>query len=246
MGLGIFKEAPMIAFQIRCAPILAALFILLAGCAGETSPTSFVANAPTDAFGAQNQPAEYHISPGDLLAVNVFQVPDLTKEVQVDANGIIALPLIGEIHAGGQTTHGLETEIATKLRAKYLQSPQVSVFLRNAVGAQVTITGAVNRPGVYPIAGQMSLGQALALSGDVAEIGDPTSIRVFRHSDGGKSVAKFNLDDIRAGKSPDPALEAGDMVVVDNSGARVAWKNTKDILMPTVQTAATPAAFLLK
>ena len=235
----------MIAWQIRCTPILAALFILLAGCAGETSPTAFVANAPTDAFGAQNQPAEYHISPGDLLAVNVFQVPDLTKEVQVDANGMINLPLIGEIHAGGQTTHALETEIATKLRAKYLQSPQVSVFLKNAVGAQVTVSGAVNRPGVFPIAGQMSLGQALALSGDVSDVGDPDSIRVFRHSDGGRSVAKFNLDDIRAGKAPDPALEAGDMVVVDNSGPRVAWKNTTAILMPSVQMAATPASLLM-
>jgi len=222
-----------------------ALLILLGGCSSPSDTAGFVATAaPANVSGSAAASAEYLLSPGDLLDISVFQVPDLNKEVQIDAAGQISLPLIGDVKAAGETAHALETDIAARLRAKYLQSPQVSVFVKNAAGQQVTVTGAVNRPGVYPIVGQMTLVQALAASGDLNEVGDPSSIRVFRQANGSRSQAKFNVDDIRAGKAADPSLYAGDMVVVDNSGARTAWKNVRDIISPTTSTVATGALFL--
>lgn len=223
-----------------------ALLILLDGCSGPSDSGAFVATAPTNISAPTPAPgsAEYHLSPGDLLDISVFQVPDLTKEVQIDAAGQIALPLIGQMNAAGDTAQALETEIAAKLRAKYLQSPQVSVFVKNAAGQQVTVTGAVNRPGVYPIVGQLTLVQALAQSGDLNEVGDPGSIRVFRQANGSRMVAKFNIDDIRSGKATDPNLYAGDMVVVDSSASRTAWKNAKDIISPVVGPAAIGATFV--
>ncbi len=218
------------------------LIVLLEACSSPSDNSGFVATTSPQPPPAAS--AEYLLSPGDLLDISVFQVPDLTKEVQVDAAGQISLPLIGDVHAAGKTAHALETEIATKLQAKYLQSPQVSVFVKNAAGEQVTITGAVNRPGVYPIVGQMSLIQALALSGDLNEVGDPGAVRVFRQTDGSRVVAKFNIDDIRSGKAADPSLYAGDTVVVDSSGSRTAWKNAKDIMAPAMGPAELGAAFL--
>lgn len=210
--------------------------ILLGGCASvpdSSGPAgAFVATTATpssDVSGADAVAREYHLSSGDLLDISVFQVPDLTKEVQVDATGRISLPLIGQMKAAGETAHELETEITTKLRAKYLQTPQVSVFLKSAAGQHVTITGQVMRPGVYPIVGQMSLIQALAQSGDLNQVGDPSSVTVFRQANGQRQVAKFNVEDIRAGKAADPALYAGDMVVVDSSGGRSAWADVKEV-----------------
>lgn len=224
---------------LRVCMVLALAFCLGA-CSNSAENVAFMAKAPDSVATS----TDYLLSPGDLLDISVFQVPDLTKEVQVDAAGQISLPLIGEIQATGKTAHALEVEIAAKLRAKYLQSPQVSVFVKNAAGQQVTVTGAVNRPGVYPIVGQMTLVQVLAQSGDLSEIGDHGSIRVLRQVNGGNTQSKFNIDDIRAGKASDPQLHAGDMVVVDSSGIGVAWKNVKDIVSPTA-SAATVGALIV-
>lgn len=215
---------------------LIALLMFMGGCSTES--TSFVATAPANFPGSSGISGEYRLSPGDLLDITVFQVPDLTEDVQVDEAGKISLPLIGEVNAAGQTAHQLETQIATKLKAKYLQSPQVSVFVKTAAGEQVTVTGQVNRPGVVPIVGQLTLLQALAESGDLNDVGDPGSIRIFRDVNGGRSVTKFNIDDIKSGKVADPNLYARDMVVVDSSGTRTAWKNTKDIIGPALSPAA--------
>lgn len=219
--------------------ILAAFFIELGACSSTPDNTALMARAPADVSSSAS--SEYLLSPGDLLDISVFQVPDLSKEVQVDAAGQISLPLIGNLQAGGQTAHALEAEIAEKLQAKYLQSPQVSVFVRNAAGEEVTVTGAVNRPGVFPIAGRMTLVQALAQSGDVNDVGDASSIRVFHQEYGRSTQTKFNVNDIRAGKAPDPNLYAGDMVVVDTSGGLTAWKNVKEIIAPTSSAASIAA-----
>jgi polysaccharide export outer membrane protein len=220
---------------LRCL-ILGVLLLFLDGCSsgsaiGVAEPGAFEATAePAPVGGASPTAGEYHLSPGDILDVTVFQVPDLNKEVQIDGIGNISLPLIGEMKVAGETVHALEGEITEKLKAKYLQSPQVSVFLKNAAGRQVTITGAVTRPGVYPVMGRLTLVQALAESGDINEVGDPSAILVFRQQSGSRMVARFNVDDIRAGKAADPDLYAGDMVVVDASGSRSAWHSFTQVL----------------
>ena len=155
------------------------------------------------------------------------------------------MPLIGEITAAGKTPHVLEREIAAKLSAKYLQSPQVTVFLKKADGEQVSVSGEVTKPGVFSIAGKMTLVQALALAGDIDPVGDPGSVRVFRQTNGSRVAAQFNVDDIRSGKAPDPELLAGDMVVVDGSGSRSFWKGTKDLL-PGIGALGSVAAYTLK
>lgn len=229
---------------------IVALFLLVGGCSGasDTSAlsTSFTATAPAaaPADGSGTAVSQgYRLSTGDTLDISVFQVPDLTKEVQIDAAGDISLPLIGQVKAGGLTTHGLETEIAAKLQAKYLQSPQVSIFLKNAAGQQVTVDGSVKTPGVHPIVGQMTLVQAVAESGGIDDVGDTSAVLVFRPTNGRRTVAKFNLDDIRSGKAPDPNLYAGDMVIVDSSGSRSLWKNVSSAI-PTFATFAYVAPLL--
>src|SRR5690606_32406111 len=106
----------------------------------------------------------YRIGAQDLLEVSVFGVKDLKQEVRVNSNGQISLPLIGGVMAGGKTIPELEQHIATKLQDGYLQNPQVSVFVKEFTSQQVTVSGTVKKPGIYPLTGKTSLLQALAMA----------------------------------------------------------------------------------
>ena len=101
--------------------------------------------------------SDYRILSGDVLQITVFQVQDFNRDAQVDAAGNIALPLIGGVPAAGKTVHEVESEIAGRLRAKYLQDPQVLVTIKDAVGLRVSVQGAVKSPGVIQIRGDTTV-----------------------------------------------------------------------------------------
>ncbi|HVX35738.1 MAG TPA: polysaccharide biosynthesis/export family protein, partial [Hyphomicrobium sp.] len=104
----------------------------------------------------------YKIGPFDVLDITVFRVPELSKTVQVAAMGTINLPLVGEVPAAGQTAQSVERDLTKRLGAKFLQSPQVNVNIREYNSQRVTIDGAVKKPGVYPIRGGTTLLQLIA------------------------------------------------------------------------------------
>ena len=160
--------------------------------------TSLPAPDLTAITGATAQP-DYRIGPLDMLEISVFQVPDLSKTVQVNSGGQIALPLIGTVVAGGKTVGELETEISNKLQASYLQSPQVSVFVKEATSQRVTVDGAVANPGIVPLTGQTTLLQTIAVSGGMVPGADP-SVMVFRNVQGKRMAAKFDMKAIRQGR----------------------------------------------
>jgi polysaccharide biosynthesis/export protein len=174
--------------------------------------------------------SEYRIAALDMLQVSVFQVPDLSKTVRVATNGTITLPLVGEVVAAGKSANQLGTEIAGKLGAKYLQSPQVTVFVSDAVSQRITVEGAVTKPGIYPTTGPTTLMQVIALSGGLDEIADSRAIVVFRNVAGKRKAAMFDYTAIRAGKVDDPIIQGGDIVAVDQSGAKAALKNLRDTI----------------
>ena len=107
----------------------------------------------------------YKIGAMDVLDISVFQVPELTKSVQVADTGTINLPLVGEVAVVGKTAQQVERELTTKLGAKYLQNPQVTVFVKEYNSHQVTIQGEIKKPGVFPLKGPTSLLQLVALAG---------------------------------------------------------------------------------
>ena len=111
----------------------------------------------------------YEIGPLDVLDISVFQVPDLTKSVQVSDTGTINLPLVGEIAVAGRTAQEVERDLTSRLGAKYLQNPQVTVYVKDYNSQRVTVTGAVSKPGVYPIKGRTSLMQVVAMAGGLGD-----------------------------------------------------------------------------
>ena len=160
----------------------------------------------------------YKIGPLDLLDVSVYQVPDLTKTVQVSDNGNINLPLAGEVPAAGKTAEELERDLTTKLGAKYLQNPQVTVLVKEFNSSRVTISGAIGKPGVYPYRGE-SLLQFVAMAGGVTENANST-VLIVRETNGQRSAAKFDISAIQYGRMPDPPIQAGDVIVADTSFAK--------------------------
>jgi polysaccharide export outer membrane protein len=215
---------------------VALLCVLPGGCASssgmkegtirtvDTSPGLLPAPDTTSASGAYEGVSEYRIGPQDLLKISVFGVAELSQEVRVNSNGQISLPLIGNLQAGGRTIQELEHDIASKLAQGYLQSPQVSVFVKEYTSQRVTVEGAVKKPGIYPLTGRTTLLQVIATAEGLDELANPQGIMVFRVIKGKKMGAVFNLAQIRHGAAEDPQIYGDDIVVVDQSGSKSAFR----------------------
>jgi polysaccharide export outer membrane protein len=169
--------------------------------------------------------SDYRIGPQDLIDISVFQVADLARTVRVNTAGQISLPLVGTIQAGGMTVQGLEVEIAKKLEEKFLQNPQVTVFIKEYASQRVTVEGAVIRPGIFPLTGRTSLLQCIAISGGLLPLADPKGVVIFRQVGGKKMAAVFDIKAIRAGNAEDPLVYGDDIIVVDTSGSKTALGN---------------------
>ena len=199
----------------------------IGGSAAANAQKIFAANAqPSGVAGSE----DYHIAALDVLEVAVLGVKDLNSTVQVSTSGLISLPLVKTVRAGGRTTTELEQDIAKKLSASYLQSPQVTVFIKEYNSQRVTVDGAVVKPGIFPILGKMSLLQSIALAEGLNRVADPTGVIVFRQINGQKQAARFDLKLVRGGKVADPLLMAGDIVMVDESTTRTTLRDINDYL----------------
>lgn len=188
--------------------------------------------APTSST-PPNPAAEYKIGPSDLLEIAVFGQPELARTVRVDTRGRISLPLIGAIDAVGRTSQQLERLIADRLGENFLQSPQVSVFIKEFTSLRFTVEGAVNKPGVYPLVGQMTLLRALATAGGQGALSDVSEVMLFRVQPATGSVTlKYDVEKIRAGELADPLILNDDLMVVRRSKTRVALKDSifRDLL----------------
>lgn len=181
-------------------------------------------------FGAPDSPvlvpleAGYRIAPMDRVAIRVFKMPDLSGEYEVDLAGNISMPLIGEQRAYDLTTAQLDDVLTRKLGEKYLENPDVSVGIKESVRRTVTVDGAVARSGSYPVPGPMTLMQAVAAAGGAREDANVRRVAVFRTIAGQRQAAAFDLASIRRGEAQDPAVYAGDIVVVDGSAIKAAQK----------------------
>lgn len=179
----------------------------------------------TAASGAYEGATDYRIGAQDLLEISVFGVQELNKEVRVNSNGQISLPLIGGVMAGGKTIPELEAELARKYADGFLQRPQVSVFVKEFTSQRITLEGAVSKPGIYPITGRTSLLQAIALAGGVDDkLADLGGIVLMRQVGGKRQAAVYDLRQVRKGKIEDPQLYGDDIIVVEQSGSKTAFR----------------------
>jgi polysaccharide export outer membrane protein len=209
------------------AMLLVAFGLLVAGCADSRGgPIPYdVSNFGTpDAPQVAPLEAGYKIAPMDILTVKVFKMAALSGDYAVDLTGNISMPLIGEVPAYDLTTAQLDQSLTRKLGEKYLENPDVSVGIKSSTRRSVTVDGAVNKSGSYPVYGPTTLMQAVAAAGGTREDANARRVAIFRTIGGKRQAAAFDLTSIRRGESPDPQVYAGDIVVIDGSGVKAAQK----------------------
>jgi len=168
----------------------------------------------------------YRIAPHDLLQIEVFQVGELSSEERVNEEGFIAMSLIGAVMVGGLTPQEAEDRIADILGENYLQDPQVNIFVKEYANQNVTVAGAVNKPGVFPLKGRTTLLQAVAMAEGVTRVANDNEVVIFRSQSGRNGQAYVvDLERVQDGALPDPVLVADDRVIVPESGTAVFIQN---------------------
>jgi polysaccharide export outer membrane protein len=208
------------------AALAAALALPIAAVGQDGSTTG----APVTTRTPPPSSTDYRIGPLDKLNIVVFQVKDLSVDnLQVDATGQVLLPLIGAVQAGGRTTAELSGEIADRLRARYLQSPQVSVTVAETASQKITVEGAVNDAGVFELKGRTSLLEAVARAKGVSKAANAHRVAIVRNVDGAPHAATFDLAAIGAGKARDPEVIANDVVIVDTSRSKSFWHGMVEV-----------------
>jgi polysaccharide export outer membrane protein len=153
---------------------------------------------------------------GDVLAVNVWKEPEISRSVPVRSDGKISLPLVGEVQASGQTPRQLEVEIGKKLQ-NYISEPDVTVIVTEMKSQKFNILGQVAKPGSYLLSSPLTVLDAIALAGGFRDFAKQKSIYVLRENpDGTQARIPFNYKDVIKGKNPDQnvKLEPRDTVVV--------------------------------
>jgi len=210
---------PDLAQRPFAAVLVVAAAVLTAGCAdtrGGTIPYDQSLAIP-DAPKIQALDADYKIAPLDKLTIKVFKGDEISGDYDVDLAGHISLPLVGEVEAVNLTTAQLDEKLTSLLGQKYFEHPDVSVAIKESTAHVVTVDGAVGQSGQFPVAGPMTLIQAVALARGTRDDANPRRVAVFRTVGGQRQAAAFDLTAIRRGQSPDPEIYAGDIVVVDGS-----------------------------
>ncbi len=200
----------------------------LAGCAGRDRLTSTaqlsvvestVLPAPDRSdLTAADRPAL--IGPLDTIQVDVFNVPDLTRDLQVDASGRIAMPLIGTMDARGKTAGELAGMIERALAGRYVRNPEVTINIRNSVSQVVTVDGQVVEPGLYPVTNQMTLMRVIASAKGLSEFAREDDVVILRTVDSRRMAGLYNIAAIRRGRYDDPPIYANDVVIVGDSPQR--------------------------
>jgi polysaccharide export outer membrane protein len=182
------------------------------GLPAATAPAS-LAHPPAP---SSNKPSDdtFVIGNDDVLAINVWKEPDLSRSIQVRSDGKISLPLLGEVQAAGRTPLQLEQEIATKLR-DYLTKPEVTVMVEQINSKKFNILGQVAKPGSYSLALAPTIVDAIAIAGGPKDFAKQKSIYILRQNPGsGQTRIVFNYKDFLKGKVKNVELEPHDTVVV--------------------------------
>lgn len=158
--------------------------------------------------------SEFRIGPGDVLDVNVWDNAHLSKVVPVRPDGMISLPLVGDVRASGKTAQEMRDQLVTELR-RFIDAPTVTVTVSAINSYKVYVQGAVTRPGEYPITGASTITHAISLAGGFTEFADRGGVIILRTKPaGGTDKMKVNYSRILSGKDPDIRVLPGDTIVV--------------------------------
>jgi polysaccharide export outer membrane protein len=164
---------------------------------------------------APQPPGDYRIGVGDILNIQVWKEPDLTRSVPVRPDGKISFPLLDDIQAAGLSPIELKAILVEKLR-QFLSEPRVTVLVEEVNSYKVYVMGEVVTPGALILKSKTNLLQVISLSGGFTPYAKRNDIVILRNNGKRDERISVSYDRILAGKSPEQnlLLEPGDTVVV--------------------------------
>lgn len=202
------------------SPVLVLTLACLAGVAANAQaakPAPPMAATKADPPAAKPAAPQYTLGAGDVVAIDVWHEPEVSRTLPIRPDGRISLPLAGELMAKGRTTLELQDEIADKLK-KYIDHPAVTVMLQQAESRRYNILGMVNHPGSFALTQPTTILDAIAVAGGLRDFAHGNKIYLIRKraSDGVEIRYNFNYDKVSRGLAPQQniALLPDDIIVV--------------------------------
>ena len=205
---------------MRSRPVLFAPIVVLV-CGVLSTPAqagrlaSQAVSSGNGAATASVPPPGYVIGPADVLSIVFWRDKDMSADVVVRPDGKISLPLLNEIDAAGYTPEQLHARLV-QAAGKYLEEPNATVVVKEIRSRNVFITGNVAKPATYPLNGEMTVLQLIAVAGGLLEYADAKNIVIIQTVAGQQRHHKFNYKDVVKQKrtTQNILLKPGDTVVV--------------------------------
>ena len=170
---------------------------------------------PSVAMESATLPPDYVIGAEDLLTIVFWRDKDMSGDVIVRPDGKISLPLLNDVPAAGLTPEQLRLQVI-EMASRYVQDPNATVVVRQINSRKVFITGEVEKPGPYALAGPITVLQLIAIAGGFREYADREKIIVMRNDGGRPTAYRFNYREVIKQKNiaQNIELKPGDTVVV--------------------------------
>ncbi|MGB6378337.1 MAG: polysaccharide biosynthesis/export family protein [Syntrophobacteria bacterium] len=195
--------------------------VLLIGLAMIVSCASDIPSVKTLAeYEQANPPAsksddDYLIGPGDLLSIDIWKEPELSKQVSVRLDGKISLPLVNDIDAASLTSAELRNKLTEQYK-DFVDVPEVSVTVVQSNSKKIYILGKVKLPGEYPLQKHMTVVQAISLAGGLDQWADTGDLKLLRKINGVERTFQLDYDAIVSGEdvSQNVQLQPDDTIFV--------------------------------
>ena len=195
--------------------IVGAILLAMPIWAQDTEKKGTSANKGVQVSSNPGSEAEYKIGPQDVVRIDVWKEPDISRTIPVRPDGKISLPLLNDVQAAGLTSLQLANAIHDGL-TKYLTSPQVTVTVSEINSRRVYVTGEVNRAGSMPLLPNMTALQAVSGAGGFTQFAKMKGIYILRNEGGKQIKYPFNYKEVVKGNHPEQniPLMSGDVIVV--------------------------------
>lgn len=182
---------------------------------GESAKVMTARNNTPEAPKSMTEDSNYSIGPEDVLTVDVWKEPEISRTVPVRRDGKISLPLLNDVQAAGLTPTQLSSEIEEKLHDSILK-PQVTVIVTQMSSQRIYILGQVTRGGAYPLAPDLTAVQAFSIAGGFTPFANVKKIYIMRTENGENKILPINYKELASGRKPQQNihLKPGDTIVV--------------------------------
>jgi polysaccharide export outer membrane protein len=161
-------------------------------------------------------PPGYVIGPGDVLTIDFWETKEISGDVTVRPDGKITLRAIGEIQAAGLTPDELDKEVTKRAMQFLKEEPTVAIVVKQIFSRNVSITGEINKPGVYSLTQVMTVIDLVSLAGGLTSYAKKDNITLIRMENGKAKPYRVNYEEVSEGKKleQDKVLMPGDRIIV--------------------------------